>query len=41
MIQALIAADKANIDLSFNRAAAIDLAGRDVLEAVQMSVNPR
>ncbi len=40
VIQALIAADKANIDLEFNRAAAIDLAGRDVLEAVQMSVNP-
>lgn len=41
VIQALIAADKANIDLSFNRAVAIDLAGRDVLEAVQMSVNPK
>lgn len=41
VIQALIAADKANIDLGFNRAAAIDLAGRDVLEAVQMSVNPK
>nr|WP_319396998.1 flotillin-like protein FloA [uncultured Desulfobacter sp.] len=41
VIQALIAADKANIDLIFNRAAAIDLAGRDVLEAVQMSVNPK
>lgn len=41
VIQALIAADKANIDLTFNRAAAIDLAGRDVLEAVQMSVNPK
>jgi len=41
VIQALIAADKANIDLPFNRAAAIDLAGRDVLEAVQMSVNPK
>ncbi len=39
--QALIAADKANIDLGFNRAVAIDLAGRDVLEAVQMSVNPK
>jgi uncharacterized protein YqfA (UPF0365 family) len=37
----LIAADKANIELEFNRAAAIDLAGRDVLEAVQMSVNPK
>jgi len=41
VVQALIAADKANIDLEFNRAAAIDLAGRDVLEAVQMSVNPK
>ena len=39
VVQALIAADKANIELDFNRAAAIDLAGRDVLEAVQMSVN--
>ncbi|MDO9262901.1 MAG: flotillin-like protein FloA [Desulfosalsimonadaceae bacterium] len=41
VVQALIAADKANIDLKFNRAAAIDLAGRNVLEAVQMSVNPK
>jgi uncharacterized protein YqfA (UPF0365 family) len=41
VVQSLIAADKANIDLIFNRAAAIDLAGRDVLEAVQMSVNPK
>ncbi len=41
VVQALIAADKANIELIFNRAAAIDLAGRDVLEAVQMSVNPK
>ena len=41
VVKALIAADKANIDLKFNRAAAIDLAGRDVLEAVQMSVNPK
>jgi uncharacterized protein YqfA (UPF0365 family) len=41
VVQALIAADKANIELSFNRAVAIDLAGRDVLEAVQMSVNPK
>ena len=38
---ALISADKARMDLSFNRAAAIDLAGRNVFEAVQMSVNPR
>ena len=41
VIQSLIAADKANIDLQFNRSAAIDLAGRDVLQAVQMSVNPK
>ncbi len=41
VVQALIAADKANIELEFNRAAAIDLAGRDVLQAVQMSVNPK
>lgn len=39
--KALISADKANIELPFQQAAAIDLAGRDVLEAVQMSVNPR
>jgi len=38
---ALISADKAKMDLSFDRAAAIDLAGRQVFEAVQMSVNPR
>lgn len=41
VIKALISADKANIKLSFNQAAAIDLAGRDVFEAVQISVNPR
>ncbi len=41
VIKALISADKANIKLSFNNAAAIDLAGRDVFEAVQMSVNPK
>ncbi|NOY69947.1 MAG: flotillin-like protein FloA [Deltaproteobacteria bacterium] len=41
VVQALIAADKANINLKFNQAAAIDLAGRNVLEAVQMSVNPK
>ncbi|NQT92645.1 MAG: flotillin-like protein FloA [Lentisphaerae bacterium] len=39
--RALIAADKANIDLTFQRAAAIDLAGRNVLEAVQTSVQPK
>jgi uncharacterized protein YqfA (UPF0365 family) len=41
VIHALVSASKANIDLSFKMATAIDLAGRDVLEAVQMSVNPR
>ncbi len=41
VIRALISADKANIDLNFERAAAIDLAGRDVFEAVQVSVNPK
>jgi uncharacterized protein YqfA (UPF0365 family) len=41
VINALISADKAGIKLSFQRAAAIDLAGRDVLEAVKMSVNPK
>jgi len=41
VINALIAAQRANIALEFERAAAIDLAGRDVLEAVQMSVNPK
>ena len=41
VINALISASKANIDLPFNKAAAIDLAGRDVFEAVQMSVNPK
>jgi uncharacterized protein YqfA (UPF0365 family) len=39
--QALISADKAGIDLQFQTAAAIDLAGRDVLEAVKVSVNPK
>lgn len=41
VVDALIAAHRANIALSFERAAAIDLAGRNVLEAVQMSVNPK
>lgn len=41
VVKALIAADKANIDLSFQKAAAIDLAGREVLEAVAMSVKPQ
>lgn len=41
VVDALIAAHRAEIPLPFQRAAAIDLAGRDVLEAVQMSVNPK
>ncbi len=41
VINALISANKANLDLSFERAAAIDLAGRDVLDAVKMSVIPK
>ncbi|ASS66006.1 MULTISPECIES: flotillin-like protein FloA [unclassified Paenibacillus] len=41
VVNALIAAQRANIELEFARAAAIDLAGRDVLLAVQMSVNPK
>jgi len=41
VVNAMISADKANIPLPFKRAAAIDLAGRDVLEAVQMSVLPK
>jgi uncharacterized protein YqfA (UPF0365 family) len=41
VVYALISAQKAAIQLSFSRAAAIDLAGRDVLEAVKMSVNPK
>lgn len=41
VIMALISANKANIPLDFKMASAIDLAGRDVLEAVQMSVNPK
>lgn len=41
VIDALIAAHRAQIPLSFERSAAIDLAGRNVLEAVQMSVNPK
>ncbi len=41
VVNALIAAHRANMDLPFERAAAIDLAGRNVLEAVKMSVNPK
>lgn len=41
VVDALVAAQRAEIPLGFERAAAIDLAGRDVLQAVQMSVNPK
>ena len=41
VVQALIAADKANIDLNFQSATGIDLAGRDVYDAVRTSVNPK
>ncbi len=41
VVNSLISADKANMDLNFKTATAIDLAGRDVFEAVQMSVNPK
>lgn len=41
VIRALISAEKANIKLDFKQATAIDLAGRDVFEAVQISVNPK
>lgn len=41
VIHALVSANKANIELTFKMATAIDLAGRDVLDAVQMSVNPK
>ena len=41
VVHALVSASKANIDLGFQMATAVDLAGRDVFEAVQMSVNPK
>lgn len=41
VVHAMVSASKANIELSFQMATAIDLAGRDVFEAVQMSVNPK
>jgi uncharacterized protein YqfA (UPF0365 family) len=41
VVHAIIAAHRANIDLDFDRAAAIDLAGRDVLDAVRTSVYPK
>lgn len=41
VVRALIAANRANINLTFKTATAIDLAGRDILDAVQTSVNPK
>jgi len=41
VVRALIAADKANIELDFKKASSIDLAGRDIFAAVQTSVNPK
>lgn len=41
VVHALVSASKANIELTFQMATAIDLAGRDVFQAVQMSVNPK
>ena len=41
VVHALVSAAKANIELEFKMATAIDLAGRDVFQAVQMSVNPK
>ena len=41
VVRALIAANRANIELSLQTATAIDLAGRDILDAVQTSVNPK
>jgi uncharacterized protein YqfA (UPF0365 family) len=41
VVHALVSSDKANIPLTFKMATAIDLAGRDVLQAVRMSVNPK
>ena len=41
VVRALIAANRANIELTLKTATAIDLAGRDILDAVQTSVNPK
>lgn len=41
VVQAMVAASKANIVLEFNKATAIDLAGRDILDAINTSVNPK
>ncbi|MCB1051491.1 MAG: flotillin-like protein FloA [Acidobacteria bacterium] len=41
VVNALVEASKANIDLDFKKATAIDLAGRDILDAINTSVNPK
>lgn len=41
VVQAMVAANKANIDLDYKKATAIDLAGRDILDAINTSVNPK
>ncbi len=41
VVRAMIASDKANIPLTWKQATAIDLAGRDILDAVRTSVNPK
>jgi len=41
VVRAIIAASRAGMDLNFDRAAAIDLAGRDILDAVQISISPK
>jgi len=41
VVNAMIAANRANIDLSWQKACAIDLAGRDILDAIHTSVNPK
>jgi len=41
VVQAMVAANKANIDLDFKKATAIDLAGRHILDAINTSVNPK
>jgi uncharacterized protein YqfA (UPF0365 family) len=41
VVRAMVAANKANIELDFKKAAAIDLAGRDLLDAINTSVNPK
>ena len=41
VVRSMLAADEANIDLPWERASAIDVAGRDILEAVKTSVDPK